>query len=438
MKPADYQIDASQFLFERNHSMLFARTGTGKTLVNLLAIQDWLEAKEAKRVLVVPPKRVAKLVWRQERDKWQIPITMSLATGEQTKAEQRDAIDADTQCLIANYEIAVKLIEENTHGCNTVVFDELSKLRNATGKRQKSARRGGFDIWTGCTGTPAPNGLTSIYGMAQAVGLGALVGRNHDHWLRRYFYPTDFQQRVWAPFKETPAELADLIRPYTYVLEDDKVELGDIVRPPIDVELPRPLRILYDRMRAESVLTDEEIVAGSAGVLRNKLRQIASGFAYKRDGEAVPFDGYRMDTVADIVEEMQGRPIIIAYEFREQIAMMRRKWPDLRWLGGDSTDDARTIDLWNEGRLDKIALHPASAGHGLNLQGAKADALVWWQLPDDLELYLQTIGRLVRRGGADRVWSYEITALNTVDVQVRHMAGLKNQTQDSLWAALRR
>lgn len=438
MKPASFQVEASQFIYERDHSMLFARMGTGKTLTNLLAMQDWLEAGDVQRVMVVAPLRVAKNVWRQERDKWRIPLTMALLTGEMSKPAQDAAFEADTDILLTNYEMAYKLMETD-HGCDGVLFDELSKLRNPTGKRQKQARRGGFKIWTGCTGTPAPNGLTSIYGMAHAVGLGHLVGHNYDRWLRRHFYPADFAQTKWIPFKDTPDALADLIRPSTFVLEDDAVELPTIIRPPVDVQLPPALRAQYDELRATSELPDHEIVAGSAGVLRMKLRQVLSGFIYNREGDAIELaSDYRFRILQDIVDEMNGQPLIIAYEFRAQLAMMQEKWPDLPFIGGGSKDDERTIRRWNLGELPLLGLHPASAGHGLNLQGG-GNTIAWWQLPDDLELYDQLVARLARRGQeAGSVYSYEPCAIGTVDTGVRDQAHTKARTQDTLWRALRR
>lgn len=439
MKPASFQIEASQFIFERDHSMLFAKMGTGKTLTNLMAMQDWREAKEIERIMVVAPIRVMKNVWRQERDKWKIPLTMAMVTGEQSKLVNETALAADTDILLVNYEYFTKILEAD-HGCDAVLFDELSKLRNPTGKRQKQARRAGFKIWTGCTGTPAPNGLTSIYGMAHAVGLSHLVGHNHDRWLRRHFYPEDFTQRKWIPFKDTPEALADLIKPYTYVLEDNAVELPPIVRPPIDVALPAELREQYDRLRTTSQLSDLEIVAGSAAVLRMKLRQVLSGFIYDTlTGEAIAMaSDYRFRILQDIVDEMQGQPLIIAYEFRAQLEMMQEEWPGLPFIGGGSKNDERTIERWNRRELPLLALHPAAGGHGLNLQNG-GNTIAWWQLPDDLEMYDQTIARLVRRGqsGAS-VFSYEPCAFDTVDTTVRQQAHTKARTQDTLWRALRR
>ena len=441
MKPAPFQIEASQFIFERDHSMMLARMGTGKTLAYLMAIQDWIESKEAKRVMVVAPLRVINNVWRQECAKWEIPLRMSIVTGEQSRgANAASILRRDTEVLLVNVEMACKVVEEGAHGCDAIVFDELSRWRNGTGKRQKQMRqltKKGFKIKSGGTGTPAPNGLTSLYGMAATVGLD-MFGRNYDRWLRQYFYPTDFEQRKWAPFKDTPQQLAEILKPWAFVLEDDAVDLPSVVRPPIVLEMPANLRDQYDDFRRTFTMSDHEIVAANSGVLRGKLRQMASGFVYDNSGAAIALDPYRLEALEDVIDDQNGQPIIIAYEFREQLAAMLRRWPDLAWIGGGSKNDEHTIAAWNAGQLEKMALHPASAGHGLNLQGG-GNAIVWWQLPDDLELYQQTVARLRRRGQADdRVYSYELEARDTIDQAVAAMAVQKAATQDNLWGALRR
>lgn len=440
LKPAAFQIDAAGHVFERDSSLVFAKMGTGKTLVNLMAAQDWIETGAARRVAIVAPLRVAKSVWRQEIDKWQIPLTAALCTGEMSKREQQEALAANTDLLITNYDIFYRLVANaQTGGCDAAIFDEVSKLRNATGKWNKAFRFAPFRLRTGSTGTPAPNGLTSIYGMCRAVGIAdQLFGRSHDKWLRQYFYPEDYMQRRWLPFPDTLNKLSAILKPYTYVLEDNAVELPPIVRPPIELELPDDLRKQYDEMRKTSMLSDEQIIAGSTGVLYGKLRQLASGIIYANDGERIRLDPYRFEWIQEIVEEQNGQPILIAYEFVEQLAVMRDEWPDLRWLGGGSQNDDETINLWNAGTLDKLAIHPASAGHGLNLQSG-GNAIVWWQLPPDLELYDQTLARLARRGqDAGSVYSYEPVALDTIDITVRAQAHAKARAQDALWDALRR
>lgn len=437
-----WQIDASGFIYERDHSMLLARTGTGKTLTYLKTLEGWQEEKIIKRAIVSAPLRVCNTVWRQEAIRWDIPVDFALCTGELSKAQQNDAIFANPdRHLLVNHNLLPKILDCD-HGCDALIIDELSRFRNPTGKWQKKARFSGIRIGTGGTGTPAPNGLTSLYGMSQAVGLGHIWGdysRNHDKWLRRFFYPEDYMQRKWIPFKETPQELADMIRPHTYTLEEGAVELPPIVQRRIDVQLPKRLREKYEQMRSLSKLTDEEIVADTAGVVRMKLRQILSGFIYDANGEAVSLeDDYRLQVLKDIVEEQNGQPIILVYEFKAQLAEMLKTWPGMPYLGGGSRDDDRTIAEWNLGHLPVLGLHPASAGHGLNLQSGGA-ALAWWQLPDDLEAYDQTIARLARRGQASAsVFSYEPCALGTVDMAGIAAAHGKRTTQDALWAALRR
>ena len=441
MKANKWQLDAAGFIYERDNSMLFARTGTGKTLTYLKTLEDWTGVGDIRRAIVSAPLRVCNTVWRQEAKLWNIRVKFSLLTGEMHKREQDEAFQRRHQHLLVNHDILPRILKAD-HGCDALIIDELSRFRNPTGKWQKAVRFNGPKIRTGGTGTPAPNGLGSLYGMAQAVGLGHIWGdfsRNHDKWLRRFFYPADYMQRKWIPFKETPQELADLIRPYTYTLEEGTVELPPIVQRRIDVQLPPKLRIKYEQMRSLSKLTDEEIVADTAGVVRMKLRQILSGFAYDNNGEPVSLeDDYRLQVLKDIVAEQNGQPIIIVYEFKAQLAEMLKTWPGMPYLGGGSKDDDRTIDAWNLGNLPVLGLHPASAGHGLNLQAGGA-AIAWWQLPDDLEAYDQTIARLARRGQrALSVFSYELSAIDTVDQAVIAAAHGKRQVQEDLWNALRK
>jgi hypothetical protein len=445
MKANQWQVDCSQHVYERNSSIVLARTGTGKTLSYLMTLQDWLESRSIRRAIVTAPLRVCNTVWRQEAEKWDIPVRFALCTGEMSRARQEEAIQDRERQLLVNHTMLPKILNSN-HGAQALLIDELSLFRRPGGAWQRAVRFCDIPIRTGGTGTPAPNGLTSIYGMTQAVGCnhvfklpGGDFSRNHDKWQRRFFYPTDYQQYAWAPFKETPDELAQLIEPYTYTLEAGAVDLPPVVRPPIDVPLPPKLRRKYEEMRATSKLSDEEILADNAAIVRLKLRQIISGFAYNEIGDAIGLeDDYRLDVLEEIVDEQQGQPILIVYEFRAQLDLMRKRWPRLAWIGGGSTGDEQTITHWNAGRLPMLALHPYAAGHGLNLQEG-GSAIVWWQIPDDLEAYMQTLARLVRRGQkAESVYSYEISALGTIDQAVRARAAEKSAAQDDLWAALRR
>jgi len=435
MKPASYQIEASQFMYERDHSMVWARPGTGKTLATLLAIQDWIETGAAKRVLIEAPLRVCHNVWQQEIEKWKLPLTSAIYTGEVSRAGRAAAIAADTHILISNYDLLPQLLQQE-HRCDAVVYDELSKLRNPTGKRNKLAKQAGFKIATGLTGSPAPRGLESLYGMSNAVGL-KLFGRNYDLWHRKYFYPIDINEYRWEPLPGARDELVRMLKPYVFTLEDDAVELPPIVRTYIDVDLPDDLQQTYREMRATSVLPDHDIIAGSAGVLAGKLRQIAAGFVYDNAGSPVAFDEYRIDLLADLVDEQQGQPLLVMYEWVEQLAMLRARWPNAPWLGAGAPDPNGTLQRWNRGELPLLFGHPASMGHGNNM-AAGGNAICWLQPPNDYELFEQGIGRLQRRDQPNaRVYSYEIAALNTLDIAVRGRLAEKSAVQTDLWSAIR-
>lgn len=438
--PAPFQLDASGFIFERNASMLLAGVGTGKTLTYLMTMQDWIADGVIPRCMLVAPLRVVNQVWRQEARKWQSSLTFSLCTGELSAREQREAVEANTDILLVNNAMLPKVLEHGGHRCRGLVIDELSKYRDATGKWAKAIRSGPFDVRSGGTGTPAPNGYLSLYGMAHAVGLGRLVGRNFDKWKRTYFYPTDYLQHNWAPLPGTLEALTALIRPHTYVLEESTVDLPPVTKIPVYVELPPDLRASYVEMRNTLGLSEVDIVAVNNGVARNKLRQIASGFAYDNGGDAVRLAPWRLDALQDLVDEMQGAPLIIAYEFREQKEMMLERWPRMRFLGGGTAagDDERTIEDWAAGKIPLLGMHPASAGHGLNDLDLGGSTIAWWQPHDDLELDQQLIGRLTRRGQkAARVRVLYLVARDTTDEGVFSRLAEKDVGQEALWGALR-
>ncbi len=409
--------------------MIFARPGTGKTLATLMAMTDWRDGGESKRILVAAPLKVAHNVWRQERDKWDIPLSMSLLTGE--TADHAGAISAKTDVLITNHNMLGKVLESD-HGCDTLVIDELSRFRAHNGSWQKQARHSGMRITTGLTGSPAPNNYLGFYGMTRAVGLD-IFGHNFDKWKRAHFYPTDYEGRKWAPFPGDET-VFEAIRPYTYVLDDSSVQLPEVVCPPWTVQLPDDVRERYRQMRKTSELTDLEIVASNAGVLTGKLRQIAAGFVYDNRGKPVGFSPFRVQALAELVEEMQGEPLLVAYEWVEQLAMLRSRFPDAPYLGGGSTNDDTTIENWNQKKYPVMLIHPASAGHGLNMaQGG--NSVAWLQPPHDNELYEQLIGRVRRRDQTSgQVFSYELVAENTLDLAVQQTCHQRGREQDKLWA----
>jgi len=431
MTPAGYQLDCADHIFERDHSLVFARPGTGKTLATLIAIKDLLDARVVERVMVVAPLRVVLNVWQQEIQKWKLPLTSTICTGA-TK-DRAGALREKTQLLIVNYEMLKQILPQD-HSCDGIVVDEISKLRSNTGRWNKLVRGAGFKFAVGLTGSPTPNNLLSLYGMAKAVGL-PIWGNSFDKWKRTFFYPLDYNEYQWSPKQGNT--LLDDLRDYVFTLDDTAVKLPPIVRPPMVVDLPGDLRELYAELRSTSALSDHEIIAANMGVLTGKLRQIAAGFVYDNRGTPVSFNPWRIDIAADLVEELQGQPLIIVYEWREQLAMLRKQWPNAPFLGGGSKDDETTIAAWCAGKVPVLFLHPAAAGHGINM-AAGGNSVCWLQPPHDQEAYEQVIGRVRRRDQPSAsVFSYEIVARSTLDEPVLEKLGARAEAQEGVWAGLR-
>lgn len=422
--------------------MIFARPGTGKTRGALLAAQDWIESKEARRVLVTAPLKVCHNVWRQERDKWEIPLTMGICTGQ--TEDKNKIIFGDSDVLVVNHDMLQKVMGCN-HGCDAMIIDELSLFRSHNGTWQKTARNSGMKMTTGLTGSPGPNHYLGLYGMARAVGLD-VFGKNFDKWKKANFYPTDYHGYKWAIFPGNNAPF-ETIKPYTYVLDDKSVWLPTIVRQPIWIQLPDSVRNYYREMRKTSQLTDDELIneidpttgnirpllAANAGILANKLRQIAAGFVYDSTGKGRILSSFRVDALAALVEELQGEPLLVAYEWVEQLHMLRKVFPNAPMLGGGSTDDDAVIIRWNAKEYPVLLIHPASAGHGLNMaQGG--NSVAWLQPTYNNELYEQTLGRVRRRDQTSaQVFSYELMAENTLDLAVQQVCHQRGVEQDMLW-----
>ena len=435
MQPAQYQQDVAAHIYERDSSLIFARPGTGKTLATLLALKDWIKEGVAKRVLIVAPLRVAKLVWGPENVKWNTGLSMALVTGEMSLKERNQAIYCGSDVLVTNFEMLEKVLETN-HGCDAIVIDEISKLRSHTGVWNKAVRKAKFKLATGLTGTPTPNTLLSLHGIARAVGIDAF-DKSFDKWKRQFFYPTDYMGYKWAPLPGAREQLQALLKPYTYVLDEGAGLLPPVVRVPVPCALPPDVRAAYATMRRTCALTDHDIVAGNAGVATGKLRQIAAGFVYDNAGGVVPLSSFRIDVLADLVEELSGEPLMVVYEWREQLAQLLARWPGTPFLGGGSEDDDATAAAWNDRKLPLLFLHPAAAGHGLNM-AAGGCSIAWMQPPNDNEFYSQTIGRLRRRDQtAESVFSYEIVAADTLDGLVRDRLDERTAEQDRLWSEMK-
>ncbi len=406
----DYQNLGADFLYERDRAMILAPVGAGKTAMTLIAMRDMLVAGVVQRFLVVAPKRVAEHVWPVEVKLWAPELTLTVATG--TPAQRTKALHANVQVVIATYDNLQWLAEQSlTFGA--VVFDELTRLKNPSGKRFKALAKvlGAIPIRWGLTGSFTSNGLEDVFGQCKVIDQ-SLLGRSKGAFLQQYFYCVNRDYGQWEPAKGSLELVMERIRPATFVLEPR--EYKDKLPPLHTVLLPCEMDMdAYKTMKQEFVVqfSDAVAIAANAGVVMGKLQQLASGFVYT-DAEPKWMSSHKYDALDDLLSENQHANTVIVYQYKEELAELRRRYPRASTL-----DEPDAIDRWNAGQIELLLLHPKSAGHGLNLQHG-GNNIVFLSLPWSLELYEQTIGRLHRSGQRHNVWCYVLMTEGTVDTTI--------------------
>jgi SNF2 family DNA or RNA helicase len=408
-----YQDDAADFLYERDRAMILAPVGAGKTAITLTAMADAIDGGLVKRWLVVAPKRVCTDVWPVERPKWAPTLTMALAVG--TPAQRAAALASDADAVVINYDNLDKL--GSLTGFDGIVFDELTRLKNPSGKRFKALEKllSGITVRWGLTGSFTSNGLEDVFGQCKIVDK-ALLGRSKGAFLQEYFICTNRDFGQWTPAPGALEQVMDRIREATYVLEPGVY--ADKLPPCHVVEIRTALgdRKPYEKMKKDYVARfgDDRVIAQNAASVTTKLQQMASGFVYDREGPTPVhwFSTHKFDRLEELLEENQRANTLVAYTYQEELAELKRRFPHAQTI-----DSPGVIDRWNRGEVELLLVHPKSAGHGLNLQHGGCH-MVFLSLPWSLELYEQTVGRLHRGGQTRDVWVYVILAEKTIDERI--------------------
>ena len=408
-----YQDDAADFLYERDRAMILAPVGAGKTAITLTAMQAMIDDGHVKRWLVVAPKRVCTDVWPVEAPKWAPRLRLALAVG--APAQRQAALDSSVDAVVINYDNLDKL--DTLDGFDGIVFDELTRLKNPSGKRFKALEKllAGVKVRWGLTGSFTSNGLEDVFGQCKIVDQ-ALLGRAKGAFMQQYFICINRDFGQWIPAHGALEQVMARIRPATYVLEPG--EYKDKLPPchVVEVRVTLDDRAPYEQMKKEYVarLGSEQVIAQNAGAVTSKLQQMASGFAYNRGAgvESIWFSTHKFDRLAELLEENQRANTIVAYSYLEELAELKRRFPHAQTM-----DDEGVIDRWNRGEVELLLVHPKSAGHGLNLQHGGCH-MVFLSLPWSLELYEQTVGRLHRSGQRHDVWVYVMLAEKTIDERI--------------------
>lgn len=445
--PHKYQAYATDFILEHPVSAVFLDMGLGKSIITLTALFDLcLDSFLVRKVLVIAPLRVARDTWPAEIKKWDHlnGLSYSVAVGSET--ERKAALMQRASVYIINRENVRWLIEESglTFDYDMVVIDELSSFKSYQAKRFRSLLRVRPFVKriVGLTGTPSSNGLMDLWAEFRILDLGKRLGRFITHYRNAYFQPDKRNGQVVFSYKPLPGaeeKIYAAISDITISMKAaDHLKMPECVHNDAIVTLSPKERKAYDAMRKDLVISlkGEEIDAGNAAALANKLSQMANGAVYGEDKRVFQIHDRKLDMLEDLIEAANGKPVLVAYWFKHDLERISERLHKLH-IPFRSLDSSDSIRRWNNGELPVALIHPASAGHGLNLQ-AGGSTLIWFGLTWSLELYQQTNGRLWRQGQkSDTVVIHHIIAKDTIDERIMSALLKKDKTQTALIDAVK-
>ena len=437
----DYQTYATQFIIDHPIAAILLQMGLGKSVITLTALQQLFQAGEIHRVLIIAPLRVARDTWPAEIRKWDHTSDLSYSVAVGTEVERRAALRRDVMIHIINRENVQWLVDNFPFEYDMLVIDELSSFKNYAAKRFKALMRVRHHASrvVGLTGTPTSNGLMDLFAEYKLLDMGKRLGRFINGYRADYFLPDKCgYDRVftWKPRPGAEQEIYRRISDITVSMKSaDFLKMPECVTVECPVEMTAAEMDTYDTLRQNLVLRlgpDRVVDAKNAATLCGKLSQMANGAVYTEDGGLEWIHDHKLDMLEDLIEAANGNPVLIAYWYKHDITRIRERIPNVRLL-----TSSRDIESWNAGEIPVAAIHPASAGHGLNLQ-AGGSTLIWFGLTWSLELYQQTNARLWRQGQkAETVVIHHIITKGTVDEDILDALSRKELTQDALMAAVR-
>jgi len=383
------------------------------------------------RWLVIAPLRVARDVWPIEQVKWSSGLALATATG--SPAHRIAALQSDADIVVTNYDNLQWLAAQPLDAFDGIVFDELTKLKNPSGARFKALHKiiDRFTIRWGLTGSFTSNGLEDVFGQCKIIDQ-KLLGRSKGAFMQQYFSLNTYAGfDDWTPLPGALTRVMERIKPATFVLEPgvykNKLPPCHTVELRVDMQALEP----YETMKRDFVVQfdNAQAIAQNAAVVTQKLQQMSSGFVYSP--EPVWFSTHKFDALDELIEENQRANTIIVYQYKEELSELKRRYKHLA-----SLDDPDAIGRWNAGNIPLMAVHPKSAGHGLNLQFGGCH-MVFLSLPWSLELYEQTVGRLHRSGQQRDVWVYVLMTKDTIDERIWAALHDKQKLSDIALEALK-
>ena len=440
----NYQKYSVDFIINHPAAALLLDCGCGKTVITLTAINDLMfDRFEVHKVLIIAPLRVARFSWGAEIRKWEHLKNLRYSIVVGTEKERRAALQQKADIYIVNRENLPWLIENSKFDYDMVVVDELSSFKNHQAKRFKAFMkvRPLVKRIVGLTGTPSSNGLMDLFAEFKLLDMGQRLGRFIGQYRSTYFQPDKMNGMVVYSYKQLPGaeeRIYGKISDITISMKaTDHLQMPELIMSRCEVELSPKERQKYEQLKKDLVLPvgEEEITAANAAALSGKLCQLANGAIYDDDKKAIQIHDRKIDTLEDIIESMNGRPLLVAYWFKHDYDRIAERLSELK-VPFAKLDTDESIEKWNRGEIPVALIHPASAGHGLNLQSG-GSILVWFGITWSLELYQQTVARLWRQGQKQTVVVQHIITKNTIDENIMAALEKKEHTQSALIDAVK-
>ena len=446
-EPHDYQKYATGYIESHPISAVLLDMGLGKTSITLTALNDLLfDFFDVHKVLVVAPLRVARFTWSAEIEKWEHLSGLQYSVAVGTEKERLEALDRQADIYIINRENVQWLIEKSgiPFDFDMVVIDELSSFKNHQAKRFRSLMkvRPRVKRIVGLTGTPSSNGLMDLWAEFRLLDMGQRLGRFIGQYRTAYFKPDKVNGPIvysYKPLPDAEKQIYGKISDITISMKSaDHLKMPELVSSRHMVYLSEDERKRYEDMKDELILQlpEGEVTAANAAALSNKLFQMANGAVYSDDESVVKIHDRKLDALEDIIEAANGKPLLVAYWYKHDLERITARLTEIKVPFAKLDTDA-SIRKWNAGELPVALIHPASAGHGLNLQSG-GSTIVWFSLTWSLELYQQTNARLWRQGQtAGTVVVQHIIAENTIDGRIMKALSDKDSTQSALIEAVK-
>ena len=474
-KPRNYMRRSVKFLLEHACGGLFLDPGMGKTAITLATIKILIQQKLIQKVLIIAPLRPCYLVWPKELQKWVDfhGLTMTVLHGPKKDELLKQKSDiyvinpeglewltqaVKTKTTHNKVKVSVDLTRWKSLGFDLLVVDELSKFKHTNTTRFKMIKLvlGFFRRRWGLTGSPAANGLMGLFGQMYILDQGRSLGQFITHYRMKYFEPVDLNGYVWRLQPDAEKLIYKRIAPVVLRLgAEDYLEMPELVENIIRVDLPEKVRKMYDQMENDLLarINSHIVTASTAAASSTKCRQIANGGIYLEPGllegfklppserEWVNLHTEKVDALEDLIDELQGQPLLVAYDFEHDFDRIKKKFGDDVPYIGSGVSTRRELELeilWNAGKLPLLFGHPMSIAHGLNLQ-EQAQHVCWHSLTWDYELYDQFVRRIRRQGNkAKRVFSHLIVARKTIDEVMLATLRAKEKGQTAFFDGLKK